>query len=292
MTLTATTPDGQEVAAYDFGGDGPALLLVHATSFHAHVFLPMVERLRTSFHCYAYDLPGHGASPPPADGDFNWRRLAASALAVSRAFGLEQPLGFGHSCGGAVLVIVEQEQPGTWSSLYLYEPVITPPMTLPPEMQGERNPLAAGALRRREVFASRAEAYDNFAGKAPFDVLDARARQAYVDYGFVDRPDGTVGLACRPADEAAYYQMAPLNGAYERLGEVSCPTVVAGGNALAHFGPAATAAIASALPAGRQELFEGLGHFGPLQDPVRVADAAAAAFRGDPPGQNGSPSLS
>jgi pimeloyl-ACP methyl ester carboxylesterase len=276
--LLVSTADGLTLASYDLGGDGDPLLLVHATSFHAHVFLPMLDRLRSTFHCYAFDLPAHGASPPPSDGNFNWRRLAGATLAVAEGFGLDTPVGFGHSCGGAALVMAEQDQPGAFDALYLYEPVLVPATTVPPEMQGEQNPLASGALRRREAFPSRQDAYDNFATKPPFDVLDPAALQAYVDFGFVDRPDGTVSLACRPADEAAYYQMASLSGAWERLGQVACPATVAGGNALAHFGPEATGAIASLLPRGRHELFDGLGHFGPLQDPRRVAESVVRAL--------------
>src|SRR5579864_2512965 len=103
-TRTVNAPDGMQLAAYDFGGDGPPVILAHATGFHTHVFLPMIVLLRSSFRCYGFDLPGHGASPAPPDGDFSWRRFAGGALAVSDAFGLEQPLGLGHSCGGAVLV--------------------------------------------------------------------------------------------------------------------------------------------------------------------------------------------
>lgn len=273
-------PDGLQLMTFDFGGDGPPLLLLHATGFHAHVFLPMIRQLRASFHCYGFDLPAHGASPPPLDGQFGWRRFAPAALAVSDALGLDGALALGHSCGGAVLVMAEQERAGAWSGLYLYEPVLMAPVTIPLELQGERNPLAAGARRRRPDFPDRQTAYENYAAKPPLDALDPDALRAYVDYGLVDRPEGGVTLACRPENEAAYYQMAPLSGAWDRLGEVGCPTTVAGGDEQAHFGPEATAAVARLLPRGRHEVLHGLGHFGPLQAPDRVARSATAALLG------------
>lgn len=278
VTNLVDAPDGMQLATYDFGGVGPAVLFAHATGFHAHVFLPMIQQLRHSYHCYGFDLPAHGASPPPPDGDFAWRRFAGGALAASDALGLDRPLAFGHSCGGAVLVMAEQQRAGAWAGLYLYEPVLMAPSTVPAELQGEGNPLAAGARRRRPDFPNRQSAYDNYVSKPPFDVLDRAALRAYVDYGFVDRPDGTVTLACRPEDEAAYYQMAPLSGAWEDLVDVSCPATVAGGDEQAHFGPDATLAMARQLPAGRHQLLHGLGHFGPLQSPQRVATSAATAF--------------
>src|SRR4030088_1039635 len=43
--LLVTGLDSEPVALHDFGGEGPNLLLVHATGMHGWVFLPMAERL-------------------------------------------------------------------------------------------------------------------------------------------------------------------------------------------------------------------------------------------------------
>ncbi len=64
-TGRVTTPDGVEVAYYEFGGGGPPLLMVHATGFCAPVLAPMARRLLRRFHCVALDLRAHGASDPP-----------------------------------------------------------------------------------------------------------------------------------------------------------------------------------------------------------------------------------
>ena len=111
--------------------------------------------------------------------------------------GLDRPCGFGHSCGGAALLLAEEARPGTFAGLYCFEPVIYPgDDPLAPTFEG--NPLAAGALRRREAFGSRREAIANFAGKAPFDRLDPDALAAYVDNGFAP-VDGRWHPAAVPA---------------------------------------------------------------------------------------------
>ncbi len=133
--------------------------------------------------------------------------------------------------------------------------------------------------RRRPVFDSRDAAYDNFAAKPPFSALDPAALRAYVDHGFDDEPDGTVRLKCAPESESQVYRMGPQHNAFERLHEIRCPVTVARGG-FADFGPAAVAQpVAEALPDGRLEVFEALGHFGPLEDPAAVAEAAERAFR-------------
>ena len=60
-----TTDDGVIIQTYDWGGEGPPLLLAHATGLHAHVWLPLVQRLRSSFHCYAIDARAQGDSTAP-----------------------------------------------------------------------------------------------------------------------------------------------------------------------------------------------------------------------------------
>jgi pimeloyl-ACP methyl ester carboxylesterase len=82
--------------------------------------------------------------------------------------------------------------------------------------------------------------------------------------------DGTVHLACRPDDEARLYEGGAAHGAYDHLGEVQCPVVVA--CSAEPFGPAQFgAAAAERLPRGRLEIHEHLTHFGPLESPTELA---------------------
>jgi pimeloyl-ACP methyl ester carboxylesterase len=117
-----TTPDGVELAVYDFGGTGRDILLVHATGFCAGVLLPLAGALGDRFHCRALDLRGHGRSGRPVDGDFAWSGFATDVLTTVDGLGLDRPVAFGHSCGGASLLLAEQRRPGTLTGLYLFEP--------------------------------------------------------------------------------------------------------------------------------------------------------------------------
>jgi pimeloyl-ACP methyl ester carboxylesterase len=89
--------------------------------------------------------------------------------------------------------------------------------------------MVVGARRRRAVFASRQEAYDNYAGKPPLDALTPEALHAYVDHGFLDRPDGSVELACHPEQEAGIFEGGAGQDAFALLGEVPCPVLVMAG---------------------------------------------------------------
>lgn len=272
---TAVTDDGVDIAWYDFGGDGPDLLLAHATGFHGHVWLPVVERLRARFRCVAFDERGHGGSASPRDGVFDWHGFARDVRAVVGAAGLSRPFGVGHSCGGAALLLAEEDEPGTFRALYCYEPVVPP---TDDELPPTDSPLAAGARRRREVFGSREEALERYRSKPPTSGFREDALEAYVRFGFEDLPDGTVRLTCRGEDEARTYEWGAAHGAFRFLDRVACPVTLAYGEVNPAFGRPVMEAMAGRLASASVEMAAGLTHFGPLEDPDAVADSILRAF--------------
>lgn len=275
MTATVRSTDGVVLPVHDLDDGGAPMLLAHATGFHGLVWTPFAAHVR-GYRMWAPDLRGHGDANAPGDRRFEWRGFADDLLAVVDALALVQPVGVGHSKGGAALLLAEQRRPGTFRALYLYEPVVFPTIGSLPE--GVENPLAEGALRRRAEFASHDAAYDNFAAKPPFDALAPDALRAYVDHGFEPTPEGTVRLKCRPEDEAQVYRMGAAHDGFDHLGELTCPVVVARGRP-EPFGPASVAPqIAERIPRGRLEEHPDLGHFGPLEDPAAIAAAALAFF--------------
>jgi pimeloyl-ACP methyl ester carboxylesterase len=85
------TEDGVTVQTYDWGGGGPPLLLAHATGLHAHIWLPLVQRLRSSFHCYAIDARAQGDSTAPQGADdlveqnFAFQKVLTDANGVAQS---------------------------------------------------------------------------------------------------------------------------------------------------------------------------------------------------------------
>ena len=110
--VRCTTPDGVGIAVYDFGGDGEDLLLVHATGFCGEMFGPLARSLDHRFRCWGLDLRAHGRSGWPANGDFAWSGFRTDVLTVIDHLGLSRPYAFGHSCGGAAILLAEEGRPG------------------------------------------------------------------------------------------------------------------------------------------------------------------------------------
>jgi pimeloyl-ACP methyl ester carboxylesterase len=270
--MRVASTDGVSVAVHDLGGDGDVLLLAHATGFHGRAYLPLAATLAPHFHVLALDFRGHGDTPAPANGRFDWGGMADDLAAVIAAVSDGPIRVFGHSMGGGAALLVEARIPRTLRAAYLFEPIVVPTL----EMFGGERPadpdfMSAAARRRKPLFASKAEAMLRYASRPPLEELRAGSLAAYVEYGFEEVEDGTVRLKCRPEDEAATFE-AEGKPTLEQLAGINTPVTVAIGTteqgwSPAMFGPA----VADALLNGRLEEHPALGHFGPLQDPRLIA---------------------
>jgi pimeloyl-ACP methyl ester carboxylesterase len=273
------------VAVYDFGGHGPDLLLVHATGMCAEPFGPLARALGRRFRCWGLDLRGHGRSDRPTDGDFAWSGFTTDVLTVVDHLGLREPYGFGHSCGGATVLLAEQARPGLFGSLFCFEPVVMPDAAR--AVVAASNPLAEAARRRRSSFPSAEAALANYASKPPYAALDHEALRLYVQGGFELVPvseggDGrAVQLRCRREDEADTFAAAGLHNAFAHLAEVTCPVTFCCGEQTDAFGENLMVADAEPVPHARVEVLADMGHFGPLQAPGAVAGAVIDAFSPD-----------
>lgn len=289
---TVSGVGGVEIVTWDLGGRGPPLLLVHGTGFHGRVWLPLAEVLGSRFHVWALDQRGHGASGHAPGGSYrDWAPFAQDLILAADAITQAQTSSLppaatpaeitgsvyaaGHSLGAAVLLLAEQARPGTFASMYCYEPIMFSPGNS--DLPEGANPMSELARRRRPWFPSRQDAMDNYRSKPPFSKFRPDVLDAYVRYGFKEDQDGAIRLLCPPEEEATVYEGAVLHRAYQHLEKVTCPVTVAGSTA-GDISARSLRAIARDLPAGRVELYEDLSHFGPMEDPDRVARAIIASL--------------
>jgi pimeloyl-ACP methyl ester carboxylesterase len=270
---------GVEIATYHLGGDGPPVMLIHATGFHGRCWIPLARELTSCFTVWAIDQRGHGASGKAPGGNYHdWSLFVDDLLTVLDVLGPGPWRGIGHSLGGAVLFMAEARQPGTFLNLCCYEPVVFPPTSGSPDGFGGRIPMAELARKRRATFPSRRAAYDNYGSKPPLDRLHPDALDAYVTFGFVDVPQGGVTLACEREDEASVYEGAPGSGAWEHLADVRPPVILLGGEDKSDPVSYVLEDVARHLPRGGARRFPGLDHFGPFEDPAGVGTVMAEAL--------------
>ncbi len=256
------------LALHDFGGTGDVLLIAHATGFLGRVYRAFANELTDHFRVYAMDFRAHGeADAPTTDDGFDWMHMASDVATIRAELGRRHDgvvHGFGHSMGGAALVGAERSLPGSFTSLFLFEPII-----FPEGIPTAGTPLELSARARRATFESRAQALERYAARPPLGLFRADVLHDYVTHGFAPSEDGSITLRCAPEHEGNTFAMA---GAIHTglLDTVTTPTVVAVSGDGQH--PAQIAPlVADALPNGTLRRFDELTHFGPLQEPVTVA---------------------
>lgn len=264
---------GITICAYDWGGTGPTLVLAHATGLHAHVWLPLVARLRSSFRCIGVDLMAQGASTVPIDGDLRWDGVATGLVAVLDTLELSSRgdvYAIGHSQGGFAVIEAELRRPGTFGAIFAYEPVVFPPV--PGMSAGDTwpsNPMAVLTRRRRRTFVSHDTAVANFASKPPFKQCDPEVIESYVRWGFLPtgavdgNGDAEIGLVCLPETEASLFE-GSVTDVFARLPELRCPVIYGLGEEPGNFSEVVPLA-AENTPRGSLMRLPGRTHFGILE---------------------------
>ena len=275
--------DHVSVAIHEFGGSGRPLLLSHATGFHGYCYLPIADALSDRFSSFALDYRGHGDTARPDDWDVDWVRYGDDALAAARAVAPDGGLvGFGHSMGGAGLLMAALRDPDLFDLIVAFEPIVFPPRD---SNSDDAPSLSVGARRRRASFATFDEAIDNYVSKPPMMSFDPDVVRLYVGHGFRPAPEG-VRLKCDPEHEARTFDTGGTHEMWQRLPEIDTPVIVAAGpvdlSAADRGGPAAVAPqIADRLPNATFVERPDWDHFTPFVDPAAMASLIADAVDPD-----------
>lgn len=266
----------------DHQGDGPPLVLVHATGFHAHIWDPFLPELTPRFRVVTLDQRGHGESDKPATG-YHWDRFGEDVLAVVSHLGLDRPLGAGHSAGAAALILAEGHRSGTFSRLVLMDPV-TPAPDLRPVMTGDANPMVASTRKRRGVWDSREQMLERMRTNSPFARWREDFLRAYVEHGTQPLPDGRFELRCPPEIEAQIYQNNGTHRGWELLTEIDCTALLVFGEHSPMWPADRQEACVSRMLNGERAVADGAGHFVPMEAPDRSLELMLGFLRASPVG--------
>ena len=257
---------------------GDAVLLAHATGFHARCWDAVARALPASQRVIAVDLRGHGRSTK--QGPFDWGQFGTDLAAFVDALGLVGVLGVGHSLGGFAVTQAAGARPARFKRLLLVDPVIFSPeryvAPAPGYLGVDDHPVA----RRRNAWASPEEMFQRFAARHPFRLWRAEVLMDYCRHGLVPAGNG-FALACPPRIEAAIYMGSAGIDIGAVVAALPHPVTVlrAGGNDAdgaprqpMDFARSPTwPGLAAAFPNGRDVYLPALTHFMPMQCPALVA---------------------
>lgn len=261
-----------ELAYWEWPGEGPTLLFVHATGFHARCWDEVIRHFPNR-HAIAPDLRGHGRSAKP-DPPYHWQAFGRDLVLFAEALDLRGGIGIGHSMGGHTLVSAAAQRPETFAKLLLLDPTIW--------MQARYGhpPLDSSFIeRRRNVWKSPEEMYERFAGRVPFSRWKPEVLRDYCNFGIIPN-GGEFILACPPAVERSIYGHSTEAEAdlHPVIPSIRQPVMVVRGGIpfTAEFfnldSSPTDPTLASQFPNARDLLLEGRSHYIPMETPEQVAE--------------------
>ena len=209
------TVNGQEMhyAHNKIHDNGPTLVLVHGAGGRVQSWPLQWQETRfvssgrkrwiTDFPIYIVDLPGHGRSSHPGRNSIS--DYAADIIAFTEAVGIKQAVIAGHSMGGAIAQQVALERPSNLTAIILIGTGARMPVT-----DLILDGLLTDFLKTVDMitkFSWHKEAADVFTSVARQHMLDTEPIVVHGDF-----------TACNNFDFR------------QRLGEISTPTLVIGGD--------------------------------------------------------------
>lgn len=111
--------EGLDINVQSWGSGSPSLVFVHGFACDVEDWQPQVARLAGRFRCIALDLPGHGRSGLPTNGDV--QHLARVVCAVKGLHAGARTVLVGHSLGCRVILNAMSLCPAGVAGLVLIE---------------------------------------------------------------------------------------------------------------------------------------------------------------------------
>lgn len=245
--------------AYRVAGTGKPVLLVHGFTLNRSIWDAQVAYLAARYQVITPDLPGHGETPPVADGEpVTISGMARELLTLMDRLGIQQAALAGHSMGGYVALALQKQAPERLSGLAL---VCTQARADTPEARQGRLALA-----------------ERVAQEGPEPVAAALGPKLFAPEVGPEHPLYQAGLSMIRGTSAAGLRgallaMAEREDHRPRLGSIDLPALVLAGAADQLIPPDRSDEMAAAIPGATLVKVAGAGHMPMLERPEAVNQA-------------------
>jgi pimeloyl-ACP methyl ester carboxylesterase len=205
-----TVADSVQLEVLDWGGSGPALVLLAGLGDTGHAFDELAPLLKTRYRVVAITRRAHGRSSAPSTG-YDFARLAEDVVRVIDAMNVQRPVVAGHSFAGEEMHILGARYAAKIAGLIYIDAAFNRgdsfgdaaydsiAKTLPPSPRPAANDLASfDALR---AFLTRTQG--------------ASGPESYLRARYVAKPDGSIGGPWSPAAPIRQAMAAAMQSAYE-----------------------------------------------------------------------------
>ncbi len=252
-----------------YEGNGPTLILMHATGFLPWLWHPIARELTPSFRIIAPYFCDHRETDPEKGG-LSWMTIAEDLAVFCESLNIKDAALVGHSMGATVLTLSVASFGLPARGLILIEPIFLPRDFYTIEPTVDEHPLASKSIRRRDSWQDKDEALDYLRTKPLFRKWDDEMLELYIHYGMHEGDSGGLTLACSPKREASLFMGGMRYDPWPLLPKVKCPALVIEGQESENRAFIDLKTATSLFPNGTYRPIEGAGHLIPMEKPVET----------------------
>lgn len=253
-----------------YAGDGPTLIMLHATGFSPWLFHPIARELSGEYRIIAPFL-SHHRNAPPEEG-ISWQVLADDLYQLCRKLNIEKPLLVGHSMGGTIITLAEACHGPLAGKIILIEPIYLPPWLYEVKVSPEQHPLAGKALQRKNYWKDTTEARNYLYSRSFFKSWDEEVLELYISRCMIAGENGGLTLDCHPRTEAALFMGGLKRNPWPLLPEVSCPVLIIEGGQSENKSEIDLSKAASLFPHAYYYQVDEAGHLIPMEHPAVITE--------------------
>jgi len=269
---------GADISYLFYDGDGPTVILLHATGFIPWTWHPIARHLSTTYRVIVPGLYSHREASRETGG-ISWKLLAEDICLFCEMLKIERPFLVGHSMGGIVAAIACGSHGIRTGAMVLIEPIFLPFHFYRQPITVDTHPLAAKALRRKNHWRDRAEALQYLSSRPLFASWNREVLDLYIKHGMIEQGNGELCLACSPQKEAALFMGGMKHNPWPLLPKLSCPVLIVEGETSENRHFIDLTRIVTELPHGSYRMVTNSGHLLPMEQPDTVAGIIENFFR-------------
>jgi pimeloyl-ACP methyl ester carboxylesterase len=250
--------NGDVRLAYDVRGEGDPLLFVHGLAYDRVGWGPLPGLLAPDFQVITFDNRGVGESDVP-EGPYSVAQMAADAIAVLDAAGIDRAHVFGASLGGFIAQELAISYPERVRKLVLAS-------------------TAPGGPRMHPMPAAGLEAFSRFPTMEREEGLRLMVENSLGAHGVSKRPELVEEIFAYRLERAptlagwqAQAAAGALFDAYDRAPQIAAPTLVLQGGADTVIDPRNAELLVELIPNATLEAIPDRGHLMVWEEGERLA---------------------
>lgn len=253
-----------------YPGDGPPLVLLHATGLLPWLWHPIARDLSSRYRVIAPYFCDHRTCEPE-EGGLSWSVLARDLVALCDSLDIRKPYLAGHSMGATVVTIAHASEGLPAEKMVLIEPIFLPQAIYDTGLTVDTHPLASRSIKRRNAWNTGEEAKSYLRSKKMFEKWDEEMLDLYIRYGMVSGDGGGLVLACHPRREASLFMGGMQFNPWPVIPKIECPVLVVEGETSENRSFIDLPSIAATIPRGHYRLVPDAGHLIPQERPAEIA---------------------